>query len=199
MNSSFSYPSQTQTGQPAQALPSELGVTLHTAQLRDVPALSRLLADSFHPPNSWWFWLYPLLRLGIHEDLRTRLKHQRPQYKCWTATGSTQPRVIGTVEIAVRPIHDGHCWFEAPYVSNLAVHPRYRRRGIARELLLKCEPQAVRWGFEEIYLHVLDNNRQAQGLYERLGYQVVSTEFTYINWLLQQPRRVLLHKRLVRK
>ncbi|NEO82761.1 MAG: GNAT family N-acetyltransferase [Spirulina sp. SIO3F2] len=169
---------------------------VRSAQLRDVQSLSSLLADSFHPANSWLFWLYPLLRLGIYEDLRNRLKHRHPQYECLTAMRSLQPKVIGTVEIAVRPIHDGQCLFELPYISNLAVHSRYRRRGIATQLLLRSEAQAIAWGFQDVYLHVLEHNHPAQSLYTSLGYQLVSTEFTYINWLLQQPRQILLHKRL---
>ena len=125
-----------------------------------------------------------------------RLRQRHCQYECLTAIREPQTKVIGTVELAVRPVHDGHCVFEAPYLSNVAVHPRYRRRGIATQLLLQAEQQAIAWGFRDIYLHVLERNQPAQALYARLGYQLISTEFTYVNWLLQQPRQVLLHKRL---
>ncbi|MEM8639815.1 MAG: GNAT family N-acetyltransferase [Cyanobacteria bacterium P01_G01_bin.54] len=197
MSSSFPLSSISRARQGATiALEKGVCFSIHSAQLRDAQGLAALLADSFHPPNSWLFWLYPLLRLGIYEDLRMRLRQRQCQYECLTAIREPQPKVIGTVELAVRPVHDGHCIFEAPYLSNVAVHPRYRRRGIATQLLLRAEQQAIAWGFRDIYLHVLERNQPAQALYAGLGYQLISTEFTYINWLLQQPRQVLLHKRL---
>lgn len=197
MSSSYPLGSQRQADRaPKAALNAEARFQIRSAHLRDVSGLAAVLTDSFYPPHHWLFWLYPLLRLGIYEDLRARLRQPPTFYDCVTAIAIATDKVLGTTEIAVRPVHDGQCVLEYPYISNLAVHPKYRRQGIATQLLLSCEPRVLDWGYRDIYLHVLENNQQAQQLYTDLGYQVVSVEFNYAAWFLQQPRRILLHKRL---
>lgn len=165
--------------------------------------------------------VHPLLRLGIYEDLRTRLRSTSPHYICLVAVtppsnpqtpqavypaiaapvnasgASASSEVVGTVEMALRYIHPcqlGHSQF--PYLSNLAVASRYRREGSASQLLLTCEHIALQWGFQDIYLHVLENNPPARRLYYKMGYRVRLVESSLSTWLLKQPRRMLLHKKL---
>lgn len=58
-----------------------------------------------------------------------------------------------------------------PLLSNLAVEPRWRRRGVATELLRESELLARRWGFDELLLLVLQGNAAARTLYETNGYE----------------------------
>jgi ribosomal protein S18 acetylase RimI-like enzyme len=61
------------------------------------------------------------------------------------------------------------CWTTA-FVKDLVVHPRYRRRGIGRALLLHIFSVFQRRGFPAVDLKVLINNRSgAVQLYESLG------------------------------
>lgn len=61
-----------------------------------------------------------------------------------------------------------------PYVSNLAVDPRERRKGLSRSLCQLVEVIASRiYGKPKMYLHVLRNNTAARNLYESLGYTVL--------------------------
>ncbi|KAJ8605185.1 hypothetical protein CTAYLR_000389 [Chrysophaeum taylorii] len=58
-----------------------------------------------------------------------------------------------------------------PYLSNLCVSPRCRRRGIAGTLLSAAEFVAgALWGYDSIFLHVHKSNRPALDLYSREGY-----------------------------
>ena len=57
------------------------------------------------------------------------------------------------------------------HLSLLAVHPFYRRRRIARNLLEWLEIQARRAGALEIRLEVRTGNLAARQLYGRLGYR----------------------------
>jgi ribosomal protein S18 acetylase RimI-like enzyme len=82
-----------------------------------------------------------------------------------------------------------------PYVFNLAVHPQWRRRGVAKQLLLAAEQTVKQWGFSRLYMHVLEDNQPARSLYNRIGYRLHSQEGTVKYWLMGQPRRFLLHKR----
>jgi GNAT superfamily N-acetyltransferase len=42
----------------------------------------------------------------------------------------------------------------APLLSNLVVHPHFRRQGIAKELMRTAEEQVLSWGFSELILKV---------------------------------------------
>lgn len=58
-----------------------------------------------------------------------------------------------------------------PYLCNLSVAPMGRRRGLGRYLCRLCESVARDlWGYDELYLHVQEENEAAQRLYEGMGY-----------------------------
>jgi ribosomal protein S18 acetylase RimI-like enzyme len=142
-------------------------------------------------------WAYPMLRLGIYEDLRNRLRSSSPHYVCLVAVAGVSEELAGTVEIALR---SPYSWqsrsSQYPYISNLAVKTSSRRRGVARQLLLACERTALEWGYSDLYLHVLENNHHARQLYLKTGYQVRLVEPSYSAWLFRHPKRLFLHKPL---
>jgi len=106
--------------------------------------------------------------------------------------------LAGTVEMTLRPSYPWRIYGSSqyPYLSNLAVRPECRRQGVARELLLSCEQIALDWGFQDLYLHVLENNQKARGLYTKLGYRLDQVDSSWGCFLWKQPRQLLLHKRL---
>ncbi|HEY9633272.1 MAG TPA: GNAT family N-acetyltransferase [Coleofasciculaceae cyanobacterium] len=177
--------------------------TVRTAQAQDLNTLSEILTDSFHPRTGFMRWAYPILRLGIYEDLRNRLRCASPHYVCLVAVAGvstvvgSREELAGTVEIALR---SPHSWqpgaFQYPYISNLAVSQSRRRQGVARQLLLACEQTALEWGFQDLYLHVLENNYQARQLYLKTGYLLQQVEPSYGAWLFGQPKRLFLRKHL---
>lgn len=184
---------------PAAAIDSQTNVkaSVHSAQPQDIKELAELLTYCFHPPQGWLSCFHPLLILGVHEDLRTRLRQPPSQYCCLVVSKPLDSRgnrreIVGTVEISQRP----NFWQASPlpYISNLAVKASHRRQGIARQLLLKCEQVASEWGCRELTLHVMENNRAAQQLYLASGYQIQHREPSLSSLLLQQPRRLLLQK-----
>lgn len=182
---------------------------IRAAQPGELTDLAEILADSFHSPNGILGWAYPLLRLGIYEDLRNRLRATSPHHICLVAvehavrateegsSRSASDELAGTVEMAVRSAEP---WARNRsrylYVSNLAVRPTHRRRGVAGQLLLNCERVALSWGFQDIYLHVLENNHQARQLYFKLGYRLHQVDSSWGAWLLGRPRQLFLHKHL---
>lgn len=181
---------------------------IRAAQPGDLADLAEILADSFHSQHGILGWAYPLLRLGIYEDLRNRLRSTSPHHIClvaveraFTPTKEGSPNsaddAAGTLEMSVR---SSELWARdrkrSLYVSNLAVRPTHRRRGIARQLLLSCERVALSWGFHDLYLHVLENNHQARQLYFKLGYRLYQVDSIWGAWLLGRPRQLFLHKHL---
>ena len=59
---------------------------------------------------------------------------------------------------------------QSGHITQLCVHPRYRRHGLARMLLSVAAGQFIRQGVSEISLTVTEANTQAIALYEAEGY-----------------------------
>ncbi|MEO1592774.1 MAG: GNAT family N-acetyltransferase [Cyanobacteria bacterium J06632_22] len=140
---------------------------IRTATLTDLSPLVDVLVSSFYPPNRFNRWLYPVMRVGINEDLKLRLRAHSPRYYCLAAIAPNE-QLVGTAEVALRsplPLLP-----QRAYVSNLAVSDGHRRRGVARQLLQSCEVLAQSWGKQTLYLHVAKDNIAAQQLYDQLQY-----------------------------
>lgn len=170
-------------------------IIIRPAQIKDIGHLAEILAYGFYDFPQIFNWVYPLLRLSIYEDLRSRLRSHPPLYCCLVASlGGIEP--IGTIEIAVR----SPCWWSTeiqyPYVSNLAVRSSYRRQGIGRKLLEKCERVARKWGYQQIRLHVLEKNLAAKKLYFCNGYQLERQEPNWNGFFFDSSQRLLLSKEL---
>lgn len=210
--------------QSTQRSPDSFPYLIRAARQQDLIELTDLLSRGFHSPEGRMGWFYPLLKMGIQEDLRTRLRAKTPQYACLVAVtqppiqsaspafaklflqqaASANPQnsllgspIVGTVELGMRT---GPFWSVSSknylYISNLAVRAEYRRQGIAHQLLLTCERIALDWGFRDLYLHVLENNQSARQLYQKLGYRYHQAEFNPLSCLMGRPRQLLLHKSL---
>jgi len=64
-------------------------------------------------------------------------------------------------------------------IANVAVHPDYRRRGIARSLTQRALLTARERSSHEIWLHVRDDNPGAISLYEQLGWREKARRTTW--------------------
>lgn len=189
---------------------------IRAAKPDDLSYLAEILANSFHSRGGIGGWFYPLFRLGIYEDLRYRLQSSSPHYVCLvgiykdsrlddsqemrrkTIVAQERDLLVGTVEMSLRSTSPWQFYNSSgyPYLSNLAVQFEYRRQGVARQLLLACEQTALKWGYQDLYLHVLENNHKARGLYSQLGYRLHQVDSNWACLLLGKPRQLLLHKRL---
>jgi ribosomal protein S18 acetylase RimI-like enzyme len=183
-------------------------ISIRAVQQQDLASLAEVLAHSFHAQEGLLGLFYPLLRMGIYEDLRSRLRNKANRYACLvavqratqlyqlTAMPGMGDRPIGTVELTVRTsqLWQPHLGKGYLYLSNLAVQVDCRKQGVAQQLLEACEEKALEWGFENIYLHVLENNHSARRLYRKAGYQLHEVEAGLGTWLLGQPKQLFLRK-----
>jgi ribosomal protein S18 acetylase RimI-like enzyme len=183
-------------------------IEVRAVREEEIHFVADIITRSFHFDRGWMAWFTPLFKLGIAEDLRHRLRShvsvtnkysQFQQQVCSIAVyhdrGDT--RVIGTIEVGVRTTErhrpNPHRYV---YISNLAVSRDFRRRGVAQELLIDCEQLTRSWGYTELHLHVMGNNERGRNLYQKLGYEVVSSELVWsiIPW--HRPERLFLRKQL---
>ncbi|XP_034704646.1 uncharacterized protein LOC117928749 isoform X2 [Vitis riparia] len=59
------------------------------------------------------------------------------------------------------------------YISNVAVRETFRRKGIAKRLIVKAEAQARSWGCRAVALHCDLNNPGATKLYKGQGFKCI--------------------------
>lgn len=183
--------------------PTSSGLQLRQCTAADLTDVAQIIAESFHSRHGIWGWAFPLLRLGIYEDLRHRFAQSAPHHMCLVAVDTSDRanlNLVATVELSVRL---GDAWTYTgtrksfAYLSNLAVHPQYRRKGAACALLANCEKVAAEWGFKDLYLHVLENNHQARQLYFKLGYRMHQIDSNWNTFFFRRSRQILLYKHLL--
>ncbi len=182
-------------------------IEIRPVKENEIHYVADIITRSFHFDRGWMAWFTPLFKIGIAEDLRNRLRtrvpsalHSKPQQQvCSIALciDREQSHISGTVEVGVRTAEryrQNHHRYV--YLSNLAVSKDFRRRGVAQKLIERCEQQTVEWGYTEIHLHVMGKNERGRNLYQKLGYEVVSSELVWsiIPW--HRPERLFLRKQL---
>ena len=60
-------------------------------------------------------------------------------------------------------------------VMGLSVHPDYRRKGYAKEIIRQMENKCIEEGVDKLYILVDKNNVSAINLYRDMGYKEVTT------------------------
>lgn len=65
------------------------------------------------------------------------------------------------------------------HILNVAVHPDYRRRGIASRIIERLQARAERQDFAFITLEVREHNQPAIRLYESMGFEVTGRREAY--------------------
>ena len=68
---------------------------------------------------------------------------------------------------------------EVADIHTLTVVPSHRRKGIATQILIELESWAVSKGIKDFMLEMREGNLEAQPLYEKYGYQVISRRDNY--------------------
>jgi len=119
------------------------------------------------------FW--PLLRVGML--FSETLRHLFDGYIC-----EDEGKMVGTLMYQRRPA-------KTPvfYISNVAVHPQQRRRGIARQLVEAALAEMRSQGNCQVMLDVIAGNVPAYRLYESLGWEHFSGT---VHFLLGAGRRL---------
>jgi ribosomal protein S18 acetylase RimI-like enzyme len=181
-------------------------ISVRPVREEEINRVADLITQSFHFDRGWKGWFLPLFKLGIAEDLRHRLRSHVPpthrnqvsQQVCSIAIYNEcgENYIIGTVEVGVRVAHERPHSRRYIYISNLAVSIDFRRRGAANALLQNCEQLTREWGYTELFLHVMADNDGGRRLYQRSGYEIISTEFVWSILPWHRPQRLFLRKQL---
>ncbi len=60
------------------------------------------------------------------------------------------------------------------YLSNIAVYPEYRGKGIGRRLMEHVQQQAQQQGYKTMVLDVEKDNNPAISLYKKIGFEIIN-------------------------
>ena len=78
--------------------------------------------------------------------------------------------------------HDGR----RGYIHHLAVHPRYRRRGIGRQLVDRCLRALQQAGIQKCHLFIFNRNRDGIAFWKDVGWTPRS-DISVISKSIEQP------------
>ena len=125
----------------------------------DLPEVLAIESLSFSEPWTEEMFLYELSSEGISEVLVARTDEgsglRIAGFLCaWIVAGELQ-------------------------INNIAVHPGYRRRGVASQLLEEIIRRAKSMGAKAGYLEVRASNEAANALYQRYGFRQIGRRRNY--------------------
>lgn len=92
----------------------------------------------------------------------------------WVAELNLPERAFSVVGMIVAWLVHGEA-----HIATLAVHPEFRKEGIAKQLLVYTLGDAVHRGIQEAMLEVRESNQAAQNLYRQFGFEIVGRRPRY--------------------
>ena len=103
-----------------------------------------------------------------------------------TSRNNKKDRIIGFVDVDARTPNrrTSYTYNPRPYLSDLCVHPDYRRQGVARALIRACESfsqqlvvlqqqQQQQQQHPQLYIRVQASNTAAVAMYDSMGYESI--------------------------
>lgn len=138
---------------------ARLPVAIDSMRRDDLPEILAIETLSFAEPWTKEMFLHEFSSEGIADLLVARIDE------------GFGPHIAGFLcaWIVSRELH----------INNLAVHPRFRRRGVASQLLEEALRRAKLKGATAGYLEVRASNEAAKMLYHRYGFKLVGRRRNY--------------------
>lgn len=133
-----------------------------------IPQIQKIEQQSFSMP-----WTEPMLRLQLDPNSHLFL------------TAEAEGKVVGYVGL-MYVLDEG-------YISNVAVHPDYRRRGIAQALVRELAKRAEAKFLSFVTLEVRESNEGARALYEKCGFKIVGRRKNYYEKPTEDAILMTLH------
>lgn len=144
----------------------------------DLGFASRILADGFFATRN--IFSFQVEKLKTYLSLKDSFPQlgTKDRHKYLVACEGKNGKVIGFAEVDCRPTKD--LKKPTPYMCNLAIDKKWKRRGIATALIRNCEYIVSKQPMSEpnqnkLYLKVRSTNIAAIKMYEGQGYSIESS------------------------
>lgn len=170
-----------------------LAYTVRLAERRDLLPLSKLVEEAF-ASNCWSVddgslvererGVFELLEaqataLRIALDIERRMTPwDWARHAQLVAAADDGGELLGFVEIwgeDKESLGNASAQTPQPVLFNLCVAASARRRGVAQQLIQRCEEFCTEWGDMEVFLKVREDNEAAFELYSSGGWQLLET------------------------
>ncbi|KAG7673572.1 hypothetical protein Ndes2526B_g02979 [Nannochloris sp. 'desiccata'] len=146
----------------------------------------------------------PLIATSLEGSIRNNASLCIPQQGAppeWTVATldiNIGPKLPSEELLGTLPVDSTESLTRRGYLSNVCVLETMRRRGLAKNLILRATEISIELGIEHLYVHCIHSNTPARSLYiDHCGFQFEAEEKEATARALNRPRRVLLHKKLL--
>jgi ribosomal-protein-alanine N-acetyltransferase len=132
-----------------------MSLVVRKMTVEDVPAAHAIDVSSFTLP-----WPERSFRFEVTDN---------PAARCWVAEMDGQ--VVGMLVL----------WMivDEAHIASLATHTEFRRRGIAKQLLVEALDNAYSEGARTAFLEVRASNEAARRMYQKFGFEEVGRRERY--------------------
>lgn len=147
----------------------------------DLGAVADLIELCFSPfmdPDGWSY--LRAIRRAAHNPKYVRWMsgpNERVTYPLFGYIWEEDGKIVGNLSLI--PTYRQHEW--RYIIANVAVHPDYRRRGIARELVNQSILHMHKQGADSAWLQVREDNPPAVRLYRELGFLERARRTTWVH------------------
>lgn len=146
------------------------GLIIRDARLNETGKISRLIKEAYsqyktsYPPDVWEYYLNDITDVSSRSGLGQLIVAEMEQ------------NLVGTVTLFLKPsVVSGEGWPKGwAGIRLLAVHPRYRNRGIGRALMDECVRRCREHNIVAIGLHTNIAMEVARRMYEKMGFKRAS-------------------------
>jgi ribosomal protein S18 acetylase RimI-like enzyme len=143
----------------------------------ELGAVSEIIMESFYDSKTKASW-GRLYQLGELNRLQQNFPYTDPDlHRMLVAVTAENKEVVGFCDADARPCQTKPK-LPRPYLSDLAVHPDHRRRGIAKALVKASEEFVRGIPRTELFIRVEETNEAAVTMYDHLEYQTTGSEDT---------------------
>ncbi|EIM13348.1 GNAT family N-acetyltransferase [Pseudomonas chlororaphis] len=118
--------------------------------------------------------VHGLMHLG-YQDGGGRVPELDSWRQCFESDAEYDPQLCLVAQDAEGVVGVIQCWTSA-YIKDLVVHPRARRQGLGRALLLQAFEVFRQRREAFVDLRVLEDNQRARGLYDSVGMVTIRRE-----------------------
>lgn len=158
---------------PGQASPSSVdGISIQGCEYSELKSVSEILFQSFYDEKTQrgpWKQIYKLAELN---RLQQNFPYQdTDMHQMLVAVEDESDMVVGFADIDARPCKT-KLKLPRPYLSDLCIHPDFRRRGIAHRLVQACEEFICQIPKQELWIRVKEENVAAINMYKNLEYSL---------------------------
>ena len=166
-------------------------IVIRNCEYNELNKVSEIIMNSFYEKGIGMKGLFKIAELNRLQNNYPYVDLDLHQMIVATTTNTAQETVVvGFCDVDARPCKTKQI-LPRPYLSDLAVDPNYRRRGIAKALVLHCEEFVQSIPRSDLWIRVQESNEAAISMYtKKLDYVITGTEEDP-----QQGKVFNLHKR----